>query len=80
MAEASKVKIEEVTCFLSRSIKLFFVDADTELTYNICMADDNKKLTESEEIDMILYGKIIDRSDWVYTTESEEYERLSEEE
>jgi len=65
---------------LSRSIKLFFVDADTELTYNICMADDNKKLTESEEIDMILYGKIIDRSDWVYTTESEEYERLSEEE
>lgn len=65
---------------LSRSIKLFSVDADTELTYNICMADDNKKLTESEEIDMILYGKIIDRSDWVYTTESEEYERLSEEE
>jgi len=65
---------------LSRSIKLFSVDADTELTYNINMADDNKKLTESEEIDMILYGKIIDRSDWVYTTESEEYERLSEEE
>ena len=65
---------------LSRSIKLFSVDADTELTYNINMADDNKKLTESEEIDMILYGKIIDRSDWVYTTESEEYEGLSEEE
>ena len=44
------------------------------------MLDENKKLTESEEIDMILYGKVIDRSDWVYTTESEEYERLSEEE
>ena len=58
----------------------FYVDADRELTYNICMLDDNKKLTESEEIDMILYGKVIDRSDWVYTTESEEYERLSEEE
>lgn len=66
---------------LSRDEHAFFsVDADTELTYNINMADDNKKLTESEEIDMILYGKIIDRSDWVYTTESEEYERLSEEE
>jgi len=41
---------------------------------------DNKKLTESEEIDMILYGKIIDRTGWVYTTESEEYEMFSEEE
>ena len=41
---------------------------------------DNKKLTESEEIDMILYGKIIDRTGWVYITESEEYEMFSEEE
>ena len=77
---ASKVKIEAAHDHLEREHALFSVDADRELTYNICMADDNKKLTESEEIDMILYGKVIDRSDWVYTTESEEYERLSEEE
>ena len=43
------------------------------------MADNNKKLTESEEIDMILYGKVIDRSDWVYKTESEEYEEYCDE-
>ena len=80
MAEASKVKIEAAHVLSRDRSSFFFVDADTELTYNISMADDNKKLTESEEIDMILYGKVIDRSDWVYTTESEEYERLSEEE
>jgi hypothetical protein len=57
---------------------VFSVDADTELTYNVSMADN--KMTESEEIDMILYGKIIDRTGWVYTTESEEYEMFSEEE
>lgn len=44
------------------------------------MLDGNKKLTESEEIDMILYGKILDRSDIVYMTESEENEMICEDE
>ena len=43
------------------------------------MADNNKKLTNAEEIDIILYGKVIDRSDWVYKTESEEYEEYCDE-
>ena len=64
--------LEGAPCF-------FDVDAYREPNYNIIMSDENKKLTESEEIDMILYGKVIDRSDWVYTTESEEYEEYCDE-